>query len=336
MGKIKYNNIEDFKNSYIQKYGKLSYDWSKAIWIDYKTKIGLICHEKDENGQEHGEFFVSPNNLMSHNRGCPKCNGGITKSLSYYIEKSELIHKDDNEEPLYDYSLIKSVKNNSEKVPIICKNCGKVFYQDFSHHLIGCGCPYCIGRYKTTEELIEQFKIVQGDRYDYSKFTYINNQTKGCFICPKHGEFWQLPYHHLIGCGCPICNESKIEKKLSILFDLNKIKYTRYFKNKEIFGLLSIDFRINETKILIECQGKQHINIGGWGNKEFEKQLERDILKNKIAIDNNFKLFYLFSDKEFYNKALKEFFCLYNEENSFYNEEDLLKKLKTDYLLINH
>ena len=49
----------------------------------------------------------------------------------------------------------------------------------------------------TTEEFISKAKAVHGDRYDYSKVEYVNNQTKVCIICKKHGEFWQRPLDHL-------------------------------------------------------------------------------------------------------------------------------------------
>jgi len=46
---------------------------------------------------------------------------------------------------------------------------------------------------KTTEEFIEEIKKIHGNKYDYSKINYVNNKTKVCIICPKHGEFWQRP-----------------------------------------------------------------------------------------------------------------------------------------------
>ena len=57
----------------------------------------------------------------------------------------------------------------------------------------------------TTEEFIAKAKAVHGDRYDYSKVEYVNSKTKLCIICPKHGDFWQLPSNHLRGHGCVKC-----------------------------------------------------------------------------------------------------------------------------------
>ena len=74
----------------------------------------------------------------------------------------------------------------------------------------------------TTLEFIEKAREVHGDKYDYSKVEYVNAQEKVCIICTKHGEFWQKPYNHLNGNGCPNCNrtmwttESFIEKAKEI------------------------------------------------------------------------------------------------------------------------
>ena len=55
-----------------------------------------------------------------------------------------------------------------------------------------------------TENFINKAKKIHGDKYDYSKVEYVNNHTKVCVICPKHGEFWQRPKPHLSKHGCPI------------------------------------------------------------------------------------------------------------------------------------
>ena len=39
-------------------YGE-KYDYSKVNYINSQTKVCVICHEKDENGEEHGEFYVT-------------------------------------------------------------------------------------------------------------------------------------------------------------------------------------------------------------------------------------------------------------------------------------
>ena len=62
----------------------------------------------------------------------------------------------------------------------------------------------------TTEEFIAKAKAVHGDRYDYSKVKYVNNQTPVEIVCPIHGTFIQRPLNHLRGNGCPQCGLATI------------------------------------------------------------------------------------------------------------------------------
>lgn len=133
-----------------------------------------------------------------------------------FIRRAKLVHGDK-----YDYSKVNYV-NNRTKVIIICPEHGE-FEQIPDSHLRGRGCPIC--RWKkakenirraqgmTTDEFIKRAKKVHGDKYDYSKVKYENTETKVCIICPKHGEFWQTPHHHLMGIGCPYCGAKKYDTK---------------------------------------------------------------------------------------------------------------------------
>ena len=134
-----------------------------------------------------------------------------------FIRKALIKHGD-----RYDYSKTIYVKAR-EKVEIICKVEGhSSFWQTPEHHLRGRGCQICGGSKRLTlEEFIEKSNLIQGKgRYDYSESEYINNRTLIKIICPKegHGEFWQSPYFHMAGGGCPKCaNERKRERVIYTL-----------------------------------------------------------------------------------------------------------------------
>lgn len=57
----------------------------------------------------------------------------------------------------------------------------------------------------TKENVIEKFKSVHMNKFDYSKFNYITIKTKSIIICKEHGEFLQHANAHLNGNGCPKC-----------------------------------------------------------------------------------------------------------------------------------
>ena len=117
----------------------------------------------------------------------------------------------------YDYSNVIYIKSN-EDVEIICRVEGhKAFPQTPHNHLSGRGCKIC-GYEKlandnrlTLEEFIEKANEVHGiGRYDYSKVEYIDYHTDVIIICPKHGDFPQIPNNHLIGKGCRFCANEKL------------------------------------------------------------------------------------------------------------------------------
>ena len=63
---------------------------------------------------------------------------------------------------------------------------------------------------KTNSEFIKDAIAVHGDKYDYSKVEYVNNNSRVCVICPTHGEFWVRPGNHLTSKqGCPKCKHEK-------------------------------------------------------------------------------------------------------------------------------
>ncbi len=137
-----------------------------------------------------------------------------------FIERAKAIHGNK-----YDYSKVVYIDAHT-KVCIICPEHGE-FYQNPFDHLTGYGCIKC-GRQKTIikqrkkiEKFVIEAKRVHGDKYDYSKVEYKNQYIKINIICKKHGSFFQTPKSHLSGSGCPICNESKLEKNVCVILKNN-------------------------------------------------------------------------------------------------------------------
>lgn len=150
-----------------------------------------------------------------------------------FINRAKEVHGN-----TYDYSKVEYTKMH-EKVCIICLKHGE-FWQTPHNHLKGQKCPKCANVTRgdafrdNKDEFIRKAKEVHGNKYDYSKVNYINNRTKVCIICPKHGEFWQVPYSHLKGFGCKLCNCEvydtssfivKAKETYGNAFDYSKVKY---------------------------------------------------------------------------------------------------------------
>jgi len=59
----------------------------------------------------------------------------------------------------------------------------------------------------TLKEFLERAKSVHGDKYDYSKITYLYESDKITIICKKHQiEFQQSVHKHSAGQGCKKCS----------------------------------------------------------------------------------------------------------------------------------
>ena len=170
------------------------YDYSKVEYVDWQTKVTIIC-------PIHGEFTQSPTTHLKGS-GCPKCGNDKTAlrmNNESFIKKAKSIHGD-----RYDYSKVEYVDNKKE-VCIICCEHGE-FWQKPKNHLSGYGCPICSGRKKMrTADFVKRAIDKHGNKYDYSKAEYKGNTEKVCIICPEHGEFWQQASSHLKGAGCPKC-----------------------------------------------------------------------------------------------------------------------------------
>jgi Zn finger protein HypA/HybF involved in hydrogenase expression len=111
---------------------------------------------------------------------------------------------------LYDYSKFVWVNAHFKSV-IICREHGE-FFQSQNNHRKGAGCPKCasvacsLKHRASLEDVLTAFHLKHQDLYDYSKFIYKNNRTKGIIICKTHGEFLMSANHHARGQGCPKCS----------------------------------------------------------------------------------------------------------------------------------
>lgn len=275
------------------------YDYSKVEYKGADEKVCIIC-------PIHGEFWQRAANHITLKRGCPKCNGGVSINKEEFIKRASKLH-----DYKYDYSKSNYI-NTKTKIEIICPEHGS-FWQEPENHMQGEGCPEC-GKESirkklssNTEEFIKKAKLVHGDKYNYSKVNYINNEEKIEIICPIHGSFWQRPANHLSGFGCSKCqlkSQTKLYEKLKesfpneeILFEINK-ETVVWLKNQRF------DIYFPKYNIAVEYNGQQHyIPIEHFGGKlAFEDTLWRDELKRQKCKENNCILFevkYDYTEKDY-------------------------------------
>lgn len=145
----------------------------------------------------------------------------------------------------YSYDKTKYI-NNKTKVIITCPTHDE-FEQKPKSHLDGQGCPSCGGTKKLhINTFVLKSKVVHGNMYKYDKTKYINNKTKVIITCSEHGDFIQIPYHHLKGVGCPSCAGLK---------KLTTEEFIRLAKTAhgDKYDYSKVEYLNSRAKIIITC-----------------------------------------------------------------------------------
>ena len=320
----KRKTIEDFKkNGNIIHNNK--YDYSLLTsYTNANEKHPIICHIIGENNEEHGVFYQSYAKHIHRGHGCPKCaKNGVKYNNDAFIKKLYNIWGDK-----YKVSENQTYTNAHTKMRFICNEHGE--FETKPYYLLqGHGCPIC-GINTVSEKLkmeqddfIKKSVKIHNNKYNYNKIKYTTTDEKVCIICPKHGEFWQTPHSHLSGRGCPVCNISKLERKIHKFLEKNKIQYIPQQKF-DWLGQQRLDFYLPDFNVAIECQGEQHYIPSNFGSKHktkeelFEYVKKCDEKKYNLCKNHDLTLIY------FANIKYKEYF---SDKLTITNINDLKKYL---------
>lgn len=271
------------------------YDYSKVNYVNELTKISVIC-------KKHGEFKILP---LNHKRGvgCKKCIEHFRKfTKESILERFTKIHGDK-----YEYKL------NS---PVIVDNKIIVINKHYnSEHLItprsllnGTKCSM-INAINKTDYIIKEFQEKHENEYDYYKVKYISDSKKITIVCKKHGDFKTSPRNHLNGCGCPICKESKGERKIRIILNKNKINYKLQYNFDDCIykRKLFFDFYLIDLNTCIEFNGEQHYVPYRFleEDKSFQLRQKRDNIKKEYCEKNNIPFFIIRYDEDVLGKLIE-------------------------------
>lgn len=303
-GKKRYSNSE-----FIEKIKKLpntkEVSFEKCQYVNNKTKVILTCHHKDSDGNEHGDFEITPGHLLD-GEGCPVCryiksSSALRRSIEELISDARKVHGD-----RYDYSMITEYKNDRLKYPIICPEHG-VFYQAMNNHIKGKqGCPVC-GKIKqgaeqriTFEEFVERANKVHDGYYTYDESSYTLFTDYVGIICPKHGYFKQNGSNHInLGYGCPKCGNIISKGEKEVLNYIKKVYDGVVEENKT--GIFSdnreVDIYIPEQKIAFEYDGL-------YWHSEIRKEKNYHLIKTKECEEKGIHLFHIFEDEWFYKSDI--------------------------------
>lgn len=172
------------------------------------------------------------------------------KKLTHEEFVSKVLNINPNIEIL---SVYQGAKN---KIQCKCKICENKWDATASN-LYRYGCPKCRDiknsqKFRNSvDKVLYLFNQAHGNKYDYSEMEYINCDTKIKIICPIHGVFYQTPYNHQKGHGCPKCALEKQAKKRTktteqFIEQANKIHKNKYNYSKTVYTKA-------QEKVIITC-----------------------------------------------------------------------------------
>jgi very-short-patch-repair endonuclease len=273
------------------------YDYSKTNYVSNNTDVIIIC-------SLHGEFTKNPYQHLKGS-GCQKCKG-YSLTNEEFIEKCKKIYDDK-----YDYSKVNYI-NCFQKIDIICVKHNETFSQSPTKFINGRGCPMCSKEIKinnlrlTQDEFIHKCKKIHDNLYDYSKSIYVDYYTNLTIICKKHGEFYMTPQYHLVNkSGCQLCvNKTETKFFTKMQHFISSIKYQinyEWCKNEKTDKYLPFDFVIENNKIIIELDGKQHFKqVRNWNTPQIIQK--RDKFKMLCANKNNYSVIRILQEDVYNDK----------------------------------
>ena len=282
---------EEFIAEANKVHGKGTYGYGKVIYVNTHTPVDIDCPVCEK------PFSQEPNSHL-RGQGCPKCGRkkaatSKTKTTEKFIAESNKVHGEGR------YTILSEYRGCKEKMKIECLVCTLVFYQEADSHLQSHGCPRCAGCYVlTTEEFIAKANIVHKGIYGYGKVKYVNTHTPVEIECLKcKNPFHQTPANHLHARnpqGCPYCQESKLEKRLTQIFEKLGYKSHPQHRYKECKNTRQLPFdnailEEGKVNILIEMDGVQHFEqVKHFGGVEsYRKRIKHDTIKNKFCLEND-------------------------------------------------
>lgn len=253
------------------------YDYSKFVYNGTHTKSIFIC-------KIHGEFETTPKTHLKTN--CAKCSNNFPKTTEIFVEEAKAKWGDK-----YDYSKV-NYTNNINKVEVICRDHG-IFEIAPVEHLAGSTCRTCYNdrMRKGIDKFIEESNKTHNNKYDYSKFEYIDWQTKSIIICPKHGEFAQTPNSHMYA-GCRACGYDDMR------VSLGEFKEKCYKMHDNFYNYDNVKYDTLLDKVNINCpkhgsfllRASKHINDGIGCTKcaiEARTKSQEDFIKEVLIIHNS-------------------------------------------------
>lgn len=313
------NEVEKKKYYYIGTYIKNEMTIDNNIKVSSKRSyIRVRCNYCDKEYDVRFDGFKS-------GKMCNYCCNRYEDSFAYYIQQNlkkglnEYWDWEKNECNPYLINKSRNAKSKfgeNRKVWIKCNNPEKKDYHgsyqvSCDKFIRGDRCYYCTNRHgqvhpkdsfakyhldNTDVNFIENYWSCKNNLNPYN---LAPNYTGKIFIkCANdktHEDYEVTCNNFTYGRRCPICKESKGERRIRKYLVKNNILFTTQKIYSGLFGIgnknLSYDFYLKDYNLLIEYQGEYHDGTASnQTDKEYKIQKEHDLRKYKYAQKNNINL----------------------------------------------
>lgn len=243
-------------------------------------------------------------NFVLEGKTCPMCGklvGTLKNADKVRLSKEEVVERVSqlsNGEIEIDIS---TYVKTMEPARFIHKNCGRDFMRTFNAFMNFPTCPHCVKeriskeRTKTTEQFIEEARIIHGDYYIFDHTIYTKSSEYVTITCPVHGDFIIEANSFLQGRGCPYhhVNKSIMEEEMydyvhSLVGD--EVKLTNNYRITYDGKRYETDIYIPDLKMGFEFDGLY------WHN-ELNKPNDYHLAKTNAFKEKGIQIYHIFEDE---------------------------------------
>ena len=114
------------------------------------------------------------------------------------------------------------------------------------------------------KEFIEKGNIIHNNKYTYDLDLNgeMTNTSKSIIInCPKHGDFYQMPFNHLDGHGCTKCSFEKLSSLKRLPIETLIERFNERWNGKYIYHIKEEEYKNNNSYINVECPNHGIFNV---------------------------------------------------------------------------
>jgi predicted nucleic acid-binding Zn-ribbon protein len=247
---------------------------------------------KDSNFKRITDYTNSKTSILFECKICAKKYKKKPKefnklSCSCELRKKQYLDKISDK----NIELIDVFTNYKENLKHRCNNCNLIF-ETKPKTIINSvnGCPSCSGKIFS----IEKYKSILPNNISLIDNFYNGSNKSLNHKCLDCSFTWSTKPNYILhmGTGCPKCNRSKGERKISHILDSLNIPYESEYIVKIHNINYRFDFFISSINTFIEFNGIQHYKpIDFFGGEEYFMTIQKnDTIKREWIIENNYNI----------------------------------------------